>query len=281
MNWEAVKVYWKKTNKRYQLMTPLPGIRRMELSPGQTQGMLFQHSHIGKEKAMNGDPSRTTASTRRFSGKQVALFVGLAMLATALVTAWWINQYLYATMFEPTRLSVAEQQVLDAKMTRLLHTAEAGSSPPQTSLPTADTPLEPEPYTESGANRQIQLTEREFNALLARDAEMAKRVAVDLADDLMSVKLVVPVNNEMPLVGGKMLKLNFGLALSYADGKPVVAMRGISIGGIPLPGAWWGDIKNTNLVEEFGGSGGFWDQFAKGVEDLKIQDGQLHVKLKE
>jgi hypothetical protein len=125
------------------------------------------------------------------------------------------------------------------------------------------------------------LTEREVNGLLARDPEMAKRMAVDLADDLVSVKLVVPVNKEMPLVGGKMLKLNFGLALSYADGKPVVAMRGISVGGIPLPSAWWGDIKNTNLVEEFGGSGGFWDQFAKGVEDLKIKNGELHVRLKE
>jgi len=106
-------------------------------------------------------------------------------------------------------------------------------------------------------------------------------MAVDLSDDLLSVKLVVPMNEDMPLVGGKMLKLNFGLALSYENGKPVVTMRGTSVEGIPLPSAWWGDIKNTNLVEEYGGSGGFWDQFAKGVEDLKIKDGELHVILKE
>lgn len=230
---------------------------------------------------MHTDIPKTAASTRMFSGKQVALFVGLAVLATALVTVWWVNQYLFSAMFDPTRLSVAEQQVLDAKMAQLLHTADAGSSASPTSLPTTDTPLEAEPYTESGANREIRLTEREVNALLARDPEMAKRMAVDLADDLLSVKLVVPLNKEMPLVGGKMLKLNFGLALSYANGKPVVAMRGISVGGIPLPSAWWGDIKNTNLVEEFGGSGGFWDQFAKGVKDLKIQEGELHVTLKE
>jgi hypothetical protein len=205
----------------------------------------------------------------------------MAVLATALVTVWWINHYLYATMFEPIRLSAAEQEVLDTKMARLLHMAETRASPSPSSPSTADIPLEPEPYTESGANREIQLTEREINALLARDADMAKRVAVDLADDLVSVKLIVPVNSEMPLVGGKMVKLHFGLALSYADGKPVVAMRGISIGGIPLPSAWWGDIKNTNLVEEFGGSGGLWDQFARGVDDLKIQDGRLYVTLKE
>ena len=230
---------------------------------------------------MNTDTPKTAASTRMFSGKQVIVLVGLAVLATALVTVWWVNQYLFATMYEPTRLSTAEQQVLDSKMAPLLYAKDAGSSASPSSLPTTDMPLRPEPYAESEANREILLTEREVNALLAKDTDMAKHVAVDLSDNLVSVKFLVPVNNEMPLVGGKMLKLNFGLALSYAEGKPVVAMRGISVGGIPLPSSWWGDIKNTNLVEEYGGTGGFWDQFAKGVEDLKIQDGQLHVRLKK
>ncbi|MDH3503930.1 MAG: arginine N-succinyltransferase [Nitrospirota bacterium] len=231
---------------------------------------------------MNGETPQAAASRRMFSGKQVILFVGLAVLATAFGTAWWINQYVYATMFEPTRLGDAEQQVLNAKMAQLLQTTNAtSSSVSKPSPPTTDMPLEPEPYAEKDANRHIQLTEREVNALIAKDSYMARHVAVDLADDLVSVQLVVPINQEMPIVGGKMLKLNFGLALSYANGRPVVAMRGISLGGIPLPSAWWGDIKNTNLVEEFGGSGGFWDQFSKGVKDMKIQDGQLQVTLKE
>ncbi|MCA9420336.1 MAG: hypothetical protein KC592_04920 [Nitrospira sp.] len=237
---------------------------------------------VEKGQSMKGQTPQTGASTRMFSGKQVVLFVGLAVLSTALGTAWWINQYIYAEMFEPTRLGAAEQQDLNVKMTQLLRTADAASSSVAQSSPsTTDIPLEPEPYTEKEANRHIQLTEREVNALIAKDPDMARHVAVDLADDLVSVQLVVPINHETPLVGGKMLKLNFGLALSYANGRPVVAMRGISLGGIPLPSAWWGDIKNTNLVEEFGGSGGFWDQFSKGVADLKIQDGQLHVTLKE
>jgi hypothetical protein len=170
---------------------------------------------------------------------------------------------------------------LDSNLAQLLQNADDCSSAFQASLPTTEMPLEPVPYTENAGDREIRLTEREVNALLAKDSELAKHVAVDLANDLVSVKLVVPVNNEMPLVGGKLLKLDFGLALSYAAGRPVLAMRGISIGGLPLPSSWWGDIKNTNLVEEFGGSGGFWDQFANGVDDLKIENGQLYVKLKE
>jgi hypothetical protein len=222
---------------------------------------------------MNSETSHTDGSSQRFSGKQVLLFVGLAVLATALVTAWWVNQYLYAATFEPTQLTKSEQRSLDSKMAQLRQVDESGSSP--------DGPLEPEPYSEEGASREIQLTEREVNSLIAKDVEMAKHVAVDLADNLVSVKLVVPVAEEMPIVGGKMLKVNFGVELSYANGKPVVAMQGISLGGVPLPSAWWGDIKHINLVEEFGGPGGFWDQFAKGVQDLKIQDGQLRITLKE
>ena len=231
---------------------------------------------------MNTETSQVVVSRRKFSGKQVILFVGLAVLATTLGVVWWMNQYVYATMFQPIRLGESEQQVLNAKMTHLLQTADAASSPvSQPSPSTLDAALEPVPYSETDGNREIQLTEREVNALIATDSYMARHVAVDMADDLVSVQLVVPINHEMPLVGGKMLKLNFGLELGYANGKPVVAMRGISLGGIPLPSAWWGDIKNTNLVEEFGGSGGFWDQFSKGIKDMRIQDGQLYVMLKE
>lgn len=231
---------------------------------------------------MKAEASQVAVSRRKFSGQQVILLVGIAVLATALGAIWWMNQYVNATMFEPTRLGDAEQQVLNAKMAHLLQTTDAASSSmSQPSPSTTDLPLEPVPYAEKDANRQIQLTEREVNALIAKDSYMARHVAVDMADDLVSVQLVVPMNHEMPIVGGKMLKLNFGLALSYANGKPVVAMRGISLGGIPLPSAWWGDIKNTNLVEEFGGAGGFWDQFSKGVKDMKIQEGQLSVMLKE
>ena len=35
------------------------------------------------------------------------------------------------------------------------------------------------------------------------------------------------------------------------------------MGGVPLPSAWWDEIKNRNLVKEFGSEGGFWDQFSK------------------
>jgi hypothetical protein len=71
------------------------------------------------------------------------------------------------------------------------------------------------------------------------------------------------VDENFPILGGKTLRLFFGVTLCDKADRPIVAIRGVSLGGVPLPSAWWGDIKNKNLVEEFGSEGGFWDQFSK------------------
>ena len=85
---------------------------------------------------------------------------------------------------------------------------------------------------------EISLSEKELNALIAKDSETAKRVAIDLADDLVSVKLSVPVDEDFPILGGKTLRLFFGVTLSFKDDRPIVAVRGVSLGGVPLPSAW-------------------------------------------
>ena len=141
--------------------------------------------------------------------------------------------------------------------------------------------LEPERYTEDPAKREIRITEKELNALIAKDEETARRVAIDLSDDMISLKLVIPVDNDFPILGGKTLRLSFGVTLRHEAGKPVVVLRGVSIGGIPIPNAWLGNIKNIDLVKEFGSQRGFWSAFSEGVEGIKVSDGALFIKLKE
>jgi hypothetical protein len=51
--------------------------------------------------------------------------------------------------------------------------------------------------------------------------------------------------------------------------------------GIPVPNAWLGNLKNIDLVQEFGGDQGFWKAFADGVEHIQVQNGQMVIKLKE
>ena len=217
---------------------------------------------------------------KRFSCLHVLGIMFIAVLLTALMTAWWIKSNIYANKFKPVQLSKKEQQVFEGKLDLLEKSAMKTENmiPRKEEIKGLD---EPEPYIESDDMREIKFSEKELNALIAKDDEAAKRVAIDLSRDLISIKLLIPMDEDVPVLGGKTLRLSCGITLSFEDGKPVVVIRGVSLGGIPLPGAWWGDIKNKNLVQEFGSEGGFWDHFSKGVENIKVKDGHFLIKLKK
>jgi hypothetical protein len=106
-------------------------------------------------------------------------------------------------------------------------------------------------------------------------------LAIDLSDDLISAKLLLPVDEDFPILGGKILRLKSGMVFTYNNGKPIVILKGISIMGVPIPNAWLGGIKNVDLVENFGADRGFWKTFSDGVEDIKVEEGLLKIKLKE
>lgn len=207
--------------------------------------------------------------------KKTLKIIGVIILVMIIIVAVWVKQTLYAGTFTPVELDVKEQKVLDDKLALLDAPAKVHRSynkPKKSSL-------EPEPYSEAGARREIHFTKRELNGLLAED--IAQRVAIDLSDDLVSVKLVVPVDEEMPVLGGKTLKFHMGLIIDYDESRPIVALKGISLGGIPLPNAWLGYLKNKNLMDEFGTEDGFWKLFSEGVQDIQVRDKYLKITLKE
>jgi hypothetical protein len=209
---------------------------------------------------------------------QVLGIVALIVAITALLSAWWVKTYLYASPFTPTVLSAKEQKNLESKLATL---QTAQKKDPLVPSKKRGTPLEPKPYSEEGVSREIRLTERELNSIIASNPEMAQRAAIDLSENLISLQLVVPVDEEIPILGGKTLRLSAGVILGYENGRPVVALKGVSLGGIPLPNAWLGNLKNRDLVQEFGGEGGFWKLFSDGVADLKVKEGHILIKLKE
>lgn len=51
--------------------------------------------------------------------------------------------------------------------------------------------------------------------------------------------------------------------------------------GVPIPSAWLGNLKNIDLIEQYGSKEGFWQSFAKGVDRLVVEEGKLKIKLKE
>jgi hypothetical protein len=231
-----------------------------------------------------------SGGARGFSGLQVAGIALFCVLASALLSVWAVRVYLYPSDFEPVALSAGEQSALDAKLARLEGVGGFGKSAPRQSAPGGnaapnreddDTWLRPEPYDESDADREIRFSERELNSLLAQNTDLATRVAIDLSDNLASARLLIPVDPDVPLLGGKTLRVNAGVGLAYTGSRPVVQLKGISVMGVPIPNAWLGNLKNVDLVEQYGSDAGFWRAFAAGVAQLAVEEGHLKIKLRE
>ncbi|GAB4340820.1 MAG: hypothetical protein Kow0089_14780 [Desulfobulbaceae bacterium] len=221
-----------------------------------------------------------------FSGRQVVGIVLFAVLLTVFATLLAARAYLFPAPFDPVVLSPGEQQALDAKLERL----ERGAPDPSPSKKSSRTPasdytpdgrLQPLPYSEEGASREVRFTEREINAMLAANTSLGDKVAIDLADSLVSARMLIPLDPDFPVLGGKVVRVRGGLELLYREGKPVVRLRGVSLMGVPLPNAWLGGIKNRDLVQEFGAEEGFWKTFADGVDAVEVREGVLQVRLKE
>lgn len=214
------------------------------------------------------------------------------MLLTIVISVgaafWLIKTQLFPKTFEATELSRTEETVLHEKLESvgLSHVFSAKPSKRNASglTPEQETEtleLSPEPYTEAPEKRNITLTEKELNALVANNTNLAQRLVIDLADNMASAKLLVHLDPDFPFLGGKTVKINAGTELAFKDDRPVVILKGVSVWGVPIPNAWLGGLKNVDLVNEFGAEQGFWKSFADGIEDIHIAEGELHIRLQE
>ena len=195
----------------------------------------------------------------------------ITMTVTLAVGYWAVTTWLFPTEFKPVVLNEEQQQILDQKI-RLLGGSSRSSE---------NEAIEPEAYSEVGASREVEFSEREINALLAKNTELANKLAIDLSDNLVSAKLLVDVDPDFPLLGGKTIKVTGGMELRLVGSKPSAVLKGISVWGVPLPNAWIGNTKNVDLVQEFGEAGGFWQAINDGVEKIEVRDGRLLIQLKE
>ena len=220
-----------------------------------------------KQIPENETPTNTTSS----NGWRTFGIVMITVILTSLIGYWVVTTYLFPSKFTPVELDQDEQQQLEHKLQRI------GIS----STSSQQATLEPQPYSEAGASREIHLSERELNSMLANNTDLASKLVIDLSDNLASARLLVHLDEDFPFLGGNTVKLSAGMELSLSDGKPIAILRGVSAWGVPLPNAWMGNMKNINLIEEFGASGGFWQAINDGVEEIDVEDGQLRIKLKE
>ncbi len=223
------------------------------------------------------DPATTDPEQQN---NRLLLIIGgilLTVLLSVGITLWVINHYIFPKKFQPVVLSQKENQQLNKKLEQIswLESTNANGST------TNNQKLEPEKYSEQGANREINLSERELNALLAKNTDLANKLVIDLSDNLASGKLLMPMEEDFPVLGGKTLKISAGMELAFANERPIIKLRGVSIMGVPIPNSWLGGLKNVDLISEFGQDEGFWKAFGDGIKDIRVAEGNLIIRLKE
>lgn len=230
--------------------------------------------------------NETTTEKRGLGCFGIAGLMLLTIIISVGLTFWLVKSQLFPKPFEPVELSQKEEQTLQDKLDAI-GLGEVVKAAPRAEDKLSDTQrqesvdLTPEPYTEDPEKRNISLTEKELNALLANNTNLAQRLVIDLADNMASAKLLVHLDPDFPFFGGKTLKVNAGTELAFRDGKPVVVLKGVSVWGVPVPNAWLGGLKNVDLVNQFGNDSGFWQGFAEGIADVRVSEGQLQIQLRE
>ncbi|MEE8574369.1 MAG: arginine N-succinyltransferase [Thermodesulfobacteriota bacterium] len=242
---------------------------------------------MSEEREESASPPAPAPPAPAKKGGRTLLYVAVAIVATAIVTFIVLRTYLFPSEFKPTTLSETEERVLDEKLTRLGAPDLIDGSVRRTkkkSQPEYDKAgrLKPERYTEAGKSRVIILYERELNALVAKDSsELAKKLAIDLSGDLVSAKYLFRVDEDFPIMAGELVRIRTGLKVAFKKGRPVVALKGVSVMGVPLPNSWLGGLKGVDLIEQYGGKDGIWQALSSGVEDIQVKDGSLRIVLKK
>jgi hypothetical protein len=233
---------------------------------------------------MTSDMSLTPRpdTKRGFRGIHIFLTILATIVITVGVTFWFVRTYIYARDFTPVELNASETQTLNNKLKALGY--EAGDSPSQENkkepTETDQQWLRPERYDDNINKREVMFSERELNAMIANNPDLAKKLSLDLSDKLLSARLLVPLDPDFPLIGGKTLRVSAGVEMAFRNARPKVVLKGVSLMGVPIPNAWLGGLKNIDLISEFGNEGGFWSDFADGVDNIEVHEGRLRVTLK-
>ena len=203
---------------------------------------------------METDPTETSAAQRK--GKSSCLLVAGVLLVLLLVTAvgvcFWYNRPI-----EPVELTAKENQALEQKIDQI----EA-------------VPGEPEYQPGS---KEIIITERELNGLLAQNTDLGDKLSFTLATDEIHARFETDMDEDLPVVGGKRLKAKARFLVKAKDGKPSLVLDDLTVWGASLPNDWLGGMKGKDLLSEIFGSGGG----IRGIEELRIERGQLVIRLAE
>ena len=233
------------------------------------------------------------APQKKGNGCLVALGITGAIVLVLGIAGYFGYRYYFEAKINPVTLTAEEQAVLEAKLEQI-ETANDGAALPVTdaTLVELNQPREIKPeltaeqleaqrLADARARRTVVITERELNGMLNHNTDLGKAFKVGFKNGYIDIQTVIPVEEEVPMFGGKTIRVSVDLAMEKLDdGSLGFAVKSVNVGGVPLPDSWLGGIKGDNLIEQFKEEK-FFQVLAGGIEDMQIVSGQMAVVLAE
>ena len=188
----------------------------------------------------------------------LAAFLILTGIGAASAT-YWYHKNIDASNFKPVSLTAKEQTVFEEKVSVL-------SGSPQVSDP----------------SKTIILNEKEVNAFLAQQG-WGEKLKVHIGKDKISAAVLAPMDEEVPLLGGRTLRVNVAFhAIPSANKKISFSLADVNVGGISLPNAWLGNLKGIDLLNQLhDDSSPLVSTISAGIQELQLQQGELRILLND
>lgn len=213
---------------------------------------LFRRKITAKFASMSEIPPSPPAPTSKRRGCLVPALIGIIVVVLiAIGLYFWFNRPITLV-----QLSAAEKAAVEAKL-------EVVQQPAR-------------PTYEKGS-KDIVLTERELNGLLNENTTLGDKLKFELVEGAVHARFESDLDPDLPLVGGKKLKARARFFVGGDPQQPTLVLDDVTVWGVSLPNEWLGGLKNQDLL---GHTLGTRDKLP-GVEELKIEDGQIRIRLAE
>lgn len=240
---------------------------------------------------LNNDSDPVEAPKKKGRGCLVAAGVVGGIMLVLGVTGFFAYQHYFHAKINPVNLTSQEIEVVETKLEQI-ESASNGAQLPVTDATLAEInqPREVVPEltdeqraaqaeAELRARRTIVLSERELNGMLNHNTDLGETFKVKFKNGYIDIETVIPMDEEIPVVGGKTLRVSVDLSIEKMDdGNMSFAVKSVNLAGVPMPDAWLGGIKGDNLIEQFSDEK-FFEVLSAGIEDFQIASGQIAIVL--
>lgn len=203
---------------------------------------------------------------------------GLILLALLLIisVAVWISKYYFFPQFlSPVTLNSQEEQILQQKLNAMSKDNTVVANPNTAVLQRVSA------MSLAPSAQEISLSEKELNALLARYTTRGKQIAIDLNDTLTQATLLIPIQENIPFIGGDSIKSRADVIWPSQTDPPVVQFTQVRPQGFDLPAQWLTPFNQLDLRQEVLDANERWQEVVKRIQSLKVQGDHLLIRFKD